>query len=370
MREFKIFILSVFPAPYRVGVFNELGKEYDVTVYFEKSYDQERSKDWFENNFNNFKGGLLKNSEKESKSPKIEILTYLKAEKYDLVLAYDYVTPTAALLMTWCKFKRIPYAVNCDGGFIKQNFFKKQIKKIFIENASLCLAGGENAMKYFLYYGAKEKNIYLHNFSSVNDYELLKKPIEINEKKKIREELGMRSNKIAISIGQFIYRKGFDVLIKAWANVNPEYELFIIGGGSKEKEYTQLMQSLKLNNIKFIGFKNKEELRKYYLACDLFILPTREDIWGLVINEAMSYGLPVITTDKCVAGLELIKNNENGFIVPVDNEIELFKKINYILSDDNVARIMSNNNINKIKPYTIQNIAYSHIESIKKILLT
>ena len=48
-------------------------------------------------------------------------------------------------------------------------------------------------------------------------------------------------------------------------------------------------------------------------------MPTREDIWGLVINEAMAYGLPIITTDNCLAGLELIKNEENGYIIPVNN---------------------------------------------------
>lgn len=55
------------------------------------------------------------------------------------------------------------------------------------------------------------------------------------------------------------------------------------------------------------------------MAADIFVHPTREDIWGLVVNEAMAKGLPVITTDRCVAGLELIKNESVGRIVPVEN---------------------------------------------------
>ena len=55
--------------------------------------------------------------------------------------------------------------------------------------------------------------------------------------------------------------------------------------------------------------------------------PTREDIWGLVINEALAAGLPVITTNRCGAGLELIKNNENGFLVNVEDIDELYEKI-------------------------------------------
>ena len=63
------------------------------------------------------------------------------------------------------------------------------------------------------------------------------------------------------------------------------------------------------------------------MAADAFVLPTREDIWGLVINEAMAYGLPVVTTDRCNAGLELIKNNVNGYVVHVDDKGELAKKL-------------------------------------------
>ena len=50
----------------------------------------------------------------------------------------------------------------------------------------------------------------------------------------------------------------------------------------------------------------------YYQAADMLVFPTREDIWGLVINEAMANGLPTVSTDKCVAALEMIKQGENG----------------------------------------------------------
>ena len=55
------------------------------------------------------------------------------------------------------------------------------------------------------------------------------------------------------------------------------------------------------------------------MCADIFVHPTETDVWGLVINEAMAHGLPIITTDGCVAGLELVKNNDNGFIIPVNN---------------------------------------------------
>ena len=104
---------------------------------------------------------------------------------------------------------------------------------------------------------------------------------------------------------------------------------------------------MKLENVHFIGFKSKEELKKYYKSADLFVLPTREDIWGLVINEAMSYGLPIITTNKCVAGVELINNDENGFIVSVEDSKSISKKINLLLDNEKLSESMSENNLKK-----------------------
>lgn len=171
--------------------------------------------------------------------------------------------------------------------------------------------------------------------------------------------------KIAITVGQFIHRKGFDVLLNAWAKCDKEYELYIIGA-TPTKEYLDIKEKLHLENVHFEGFKTKEELNCYYQAADLFVFPTREDIWGLVVNEAMANGLPVITTDKCVAGLELIKNGENGYIVPTENQDELAKRINELLSNDWLLENMAKDNLQKIRRYTVENMANVHVSILKE----
>lgn len=170
--------------------------------------------------------------------------------------------------------------------------------------------------------------------------------------------------KVAIAVGQFIHRKGFDVLLKAWAECDKDYELYIIGA-EPTKEYLNIKEKLHLENVHFEGFKRKEELRCYYQAADLFVFPTREDIWGLVVNEAMANGLPVITTDKCVAGLELIKNGESGYVIPSENTVLLTEKINLILRDDSMRQRMAENALNTIRKYTIENMVKSHIEVLE-----
>lgn len=64
--------------------------------------------------------------------------------------------------------------------------------------------------------------------------------------------------------------------------------LVIVGGGEEENQYRQYIADHNLENVQLVGFKQKEEIFEYYKAADLFVLPTREDIWGLVINEAMA----------------------------------------------------------------------------------
>ena len=89
------------------------------------------------------------------------------------------------------------------------------------------------------------------------------------------------------------------------------------------------------------------------------MLPTREDIWGLVINEAMAYGLPVITTDRCVAGLELVQDGVSGYLIPTEDPDALEQKIRLALTGDCGA--MGKAAYAAVKPYTIENMVKTHV---------
>lgn len=357
----RIFIHSTIPAPYRTGVFDLLKKEYDTIVFFERINDDNRNSNWF---IINDKYHFLSNK-KDYDLYKKEIK---KINDYDIVLIYEYSTFFAMKLMLKCILKKTPYYINCDGAFIKPHPLKDLIKRFFIKRANGCLASGEYSKRYLMNFGASKKNIFMHKFSSLYEQDILSSICEVEEKANLKTNLGLENKLTAITVGQFIHRKGFDILIRSWAKVNKEYNLMIIGGGDCKPEYESLILQLGLKNIKLVDFMTPQQLKEFYKASDLFILPTREDVWGLVVNEAMANGLPVITTDKCIAGLELIQDDENGFIVPVDNDSELANKINIILSDDNLRRKISLNNLNKIKNYTIENIAKKHIEVFNNFL--
>ena len=83
----------------------------------------------------------------------------------------------------------------------------------------------------------------------------------------------------------------------------------------------------------------------------------------------MSYGLPIITTNKCLAGVELIENGKNGYIIPEENSIELAKYINILIRNNVLRKSMGDNNKRKIQNYTIENMAKCHADFFNKYQL-
>jgi len=366
----KVLFLTNIPSPYRVDFFNELGKECQLTVLYERKSANDRDCKWKANNIGFYKEIFLKGIKFRSDSALcFSVIQYLNKKKFDIIIVGGYSTPTGLLAIEYMKLRKISFILNIDGGLIKKDKrIKYKFKKHFISSASFWLSSGNESNKFLVHYGADKNKFFIYPFTSLKTNDILDKTISDIEKDNIKRDLKIKEDLIILSVGQFIPRKGYDILLKACTRIDQSVGVYIVGG-ELTQEYAELKDELLLgDNIHFVGFKSKKELKKYYKASDLFVLPTREDIWGLVINEAMACGLPVITTDKCMAGLELVKNSQNGFIIPIENSEQLLDKINIILSNDALCNKMSFNSLNKIKHYTIENMAKRHIEIFNEIL--
>lgn len=368
MTSKNILAISTFPAPYRVKLFQLLAEKYDVDLYFEISSDQNRNKEWFATS-EEFAFTMLDcNAGREKYRSALRNIG-----QYDMVFLYDYWTSAQMRLQLLCRMKKIPFVLNCDGAlpaaFASKNIIKDTVKKFFIKNADAYMAGGENAKKYFVYYGADPRKIVVHNFSSMHKKEIENIADMRLDKRAGKASLNLPDKKIVLAVGQFIERKGFDVLIRAWVDVRREDAyLLMIGGGDLEHDYQALVKSENITNAQILGYKSPEQLKKYYCVSDLFVLPTREDIWGLVINEAMAYGLPVITTTSCGAGLELIEDGKNGKLVSVGDTKCLAEALENFLECDpdqleNIARM----NKEKISHYSLEYMASKHEEVIEHL---
>lgn len=359
----KVLFLTNVPSPYRVDFFNALGRLCDLTVLFETKSAKSRDAAWIADKIENFKAIYLKGIRiGEAESFSVEVLKYLSNKKYDIIVVGLYSSPTGMLAIEYMKTRKIPFVLSSDGGLIKNDTgVKKYIKSRYIGAASAWLSTGKATTEYLCYYGALEEKTYIYPFTSVLEKDVLKEKISFEEREKIRKKLDVQEEIVALSVGQFIYRKGYDLLLKAWKNVNKNIGLYIVGG-IPTGEYASLKSELGLANVHFVNFMPKKELADYYKAADVFILPTREDIWGLVINEACAYGLPIITTDKCVAGTEVVEQGKTGYVV----KLEEIAKINQYIS---MALDLDHNDIlETAKKYTLENMAGSHLDIFKMIL--
>lgn len=359
----KILILSSFPAPYRVDVFEELTKDFCADVFFERSGDKQRNDKWIvKKDFYKLLDTAAGLSEYKSNTEKENI------KKYSLVIIYEYSTKIAMKLMSECIRCSVPYAINCDGAFITNNFLKDIVKKHYIKNASLYFATGKNARNYFLHYGADENKIFYHNFSTLHSQDILDQIPAESDKRIYKEQLGIKQRPTVIAVGRLAPVKGFDILLRTWGDMDDKANLLIIGEGSEKENYESIIKTKNYKNVSLCGFLPFEDTLSYFLASDIFVLPTLYDPWGLVVNEAMSKGLPVITTDRCVAGNEIVKNGENGYVISAKSETELYEKINYLIDNPILCKKMGENNLKKIRPYTIENIAESHKKTINSFI--
>lgn len=361
----KVLFLTNIPSPYMVDFFNEFGKLCNLTVIFERSNSSERDKSWKEFNFINFKGRILSGLNigvDGAFCP--SIIKYLFKKEHDFIIIANPMTPTGIISIFFLKLLKRKYIIESEGGFAKDGKgFKEWLKKQIIKDAYAYFSTTDIGDEYFLTYGAEKNRIFRYPFSSIFEEDILSSPLCFEEKIKIRHTLGLRYKYIILSVGRTIYSKGFDILLNELQGLGMDYGIYIVGG-RLTKEVLNEVKVLN-SNVHFINHISKSELDQYYLAADIFILMTRSESWGLVINEAMSKGLPVITTDRCIAGLELVKDNINGKIISIADTSSLSTSVKDILENDNLIKSIQVNNLNKIKEYTIESMARTHLVLLK-----
>ncbi|MDK2811759.1 MAG: hypothetical protein PWR27_2468, partial [Petroclostridium sp.] len=151
------------------------------------------------------------------------------------------------------------------------------------------------------------------------------------------------------------------------SKINENIGVYFVGE-APTNEYIQLVDKQGAKNVHFLGFKSKTELAEYYQMSDIFVLLTRYDIWGLVINEAMANGLPIITTTNCVAGKELVKDDINGYLISPESEEQFINIVNDLIHNEDKIHSMGYSALDTIKNYTIEKMTDAHVEIFNKII--
>ena len=140
--------------------------------------------------------------------------------------------------------------------------------------------------------------------------------------------------------GQMNRRKGIDLLLTAFDRLvakGGNAYLSLVGREAELSEFLRMMSAAARGRINYVGFQPPECLPQCFSEADVFILPSRYDGWGVVVNQALGAGLPVICSDAVGAGLDLVENNVNGLRFVSGNVDELEQCMERVMSNPDVA---------------------------------
>jgi glycosyltransferase involved in cell wall biosynthesis len=162
----------------------------------------------------------------------------------------------------------------------------------------------------------------------------------------LRAELGLAPGQpVILYAAKFIARKKPDDLIEAYAAIarDPALRapaLVFVGDGEMRPALEARAKALGLGGVRFAGFRNQSALPAFYDLCDVFVLPSRLEPWGLVINEVMNAGRAVIASDEVGAAIDLVQDGENGFVFPAGDVAALADRLRRTLQDPALCRRM------------------------------
>jgi len=250
----------------------------------------------------------------------LSVILEILQNKYDLIIfkgGTRFIGPICALIAKLSKAKTVLWEQNSL--HTTNTFLKKFVKSIYINDKIFdkFIAYGDHVKELILSFSPKA-NIF--NVLSPIDNETYRNRYLKLEKKKnlIRKKLDLNKEaKIILFIGRFVEQKNLFSLLTAAEKLkesdNP-VKFLLVGGGDLEKELEEKITQMDINKeIKIIPFQHFNKLTMFYTIADLFVLPSSFEPWGLVVNEAMSYGCPAIVSDKCGCVPELVTDGETGW---------------------------------------------------------
>ena len=366
----KICFITNMCTHYSVRLYERLAQMADVEFYFtggEEPYWEKGNKA----RTGNFKGEYLKGF---FLLPRLRVtpgLLRILFRKFDVLIKT--IDDRFALPLTFvcAKLLRRPFIFWVGLWQHPQTLFHKisfVLTKAIYRNSDAVVVYGEHIRRYLLTLGVDDKKIFCAPHAVDND--CFNQDVSPEDIMKTRAELGADDEKILLYVGRLELCKGLEYLIEAAAGIEPAEAIFVFIGGGSQRDVLEKACGEFGVRCKFLDFVPNERLYRYYAAADVFILPsvTTADFkepWGLVINEAMNQGCPIIATDAVGAAAGgLVQDARNGFIVPEKDSLALRGAIQKLITNEPLRLKMSADSRERIKDWTPEHMARGFLDAV------
>jgi len=362
----RLVVVTEIISPYRIPVFNALARlpEIDLHVIFLAETDSSMRQWRVYTDEIQFSYEVLPSWRQRIGKHNLllnkHVTRALRQANPEVILCggYNYLASWQAL--RWAKRNAVPFLLWCEStAGDRRNLYRivEGVKRTFLNDCSGFVVPGKSASEYVRQLAGSDDIFVAPN---AVDTKLFSAQCEVAQIRaaRLRGELGL-PDRYFLYVGRLVPEKGLSDLLQAYANLDSqlrsEVGLVIAGDGPIRAEMEAAAQSNFPGNVHFAGFVERDQLASYYSLAECLVLPTHTDTWGMVVNEAMACGLPIICTDVAGCAADLISSN--GILVAVSKISELSDAMRAIATDPELRNRMSAESRRLIQGYSPQHCA-------------
>lgn len=282
----------------------------------------------------------------------------LLAAKPDAILCggYNYVASWRALW--WARKRSVPFFLWSESNLQdirKGRALVELLKTEFFRQCNGFVVPGKSAAEYLLSHGIKRETMFTAPNAVDNDLFAREAAAASANDTQLRIDLAL-PDRYFLFAGRFVREKGVFELLSAYSSLDGEMRqqvgLVFAGDGPRRAELELQASSISPGLIKFVGFAQREQLAAYYALAEMLILPTHSDPWGLVVNEAMACGLPVIVSEVAGCVPDLVTEDWNGKIVTPRHVESLSSAMRSVAGWRNESLRMGANSLKRVAEYS------------------
>jgi glycosyltransferase involved in cell wall biosynthesis len=319
----RAVIVWVNFGPYLLARARALTRIEDIDAHFVELAPEERIRSWkIARDALDFPLTTLTNTAYEQ-TPLTELvaeLTHtLKSLDPDSVAVPSYSPLPMLATARWARSNGAASIMMFDSTEVDQQrrWWKERTKRWLVERYyDAGFVAGTASRNYLTRLGMQSDRIWEGYDTVDNDY-FVGKSGDVSRRAVEYRERAALPERFLLYVGRLAAEKNLMRLLHAYRryrDVQPDgWKLVIVGDGPQRKELLKVARNLNLDDVVWAGFVQVDELPVYYALSDGFILPSVSEPWGLVVNEAMACGLPVLVSDRCGAALDLVAQGKNGY---------------------------------------------------------